>query len=255
MSSIINIGSGNGNIPEAQQFFDRLLTPPTGQREALLNDTINELVLTGLWAKLDALYFFAAATAQIALTNLLSDTAVAVPARGGTETTATVFTTDRGVVCSNLGYITTNFNPTNGGNYSLNDAMVFVALANNGNTNGQAVIDDPLSGGLVELAPARADMNSYVGLNNTHVQINGSGAASGFFLLQRTSSTALQLFKDNVSVGTATATATGVPNKQICFGAGPFSIMAGAIGKSLNSTERNALDTIVRNYLTALGAL
>lgn len=115
--------SGPTFSAEAQQFFDRLVTPPSDTRKTQYATLIDALVTAGIWAKLDVFYVFAAADRATALTNLKQSN------YGGTEVNTVTFAADTGYTGngSSTG-ITSGYNPAvvNGAeNFKQDDASVF----------------------------------------------------------------------------------------------------------------------------------
>lgn len=243
----------NGNSPTSQQFFDRLLTPPTVVREALYSDLINSLVSTGVWSKLDVLYLFAATDIGTALVNLVS---------GKYQAFLTLlnnlpsFVADRGFTGANLSLIESGFSPSTAtaANYQLNDAMVMAA------------IDTSLSLDQFDHAIAlSADIATWISPRNnsdlakfavncaSFQNVTNSGAQSGIWLAQRTSSSASELFRDNSSIGTSAIASSALPSGNLRSGSA-YQLTAFAAGASLNSGQRGALQSAIAAYMAAVGA-
>jgi hypothetical protein len=239
--------SGGGVAPnssEAQQFYDRLLTPPTSEREALYNALIDGLVTAGVWAKLDALYLFSAADEATALTNLIqADYAASRLQSSG----AAVFTADEGFSDgSTLKLITSNFNPTTAAspNLTQNDAMVGfwsydAVQVNNWDINQMITSGVILTG--IELYPKWSDGKSYYSVNDG---VNGgptnSGDSSGLFLAQRTASNARAIYHNDALLGSDTQASAAPVNGNIVFSCLHDTRVA-IIGASLSAGERTAL--------------
>lgn len=259
MSSVIYVGSGNGNSAEAQQFFDRLLTPPTSHREAIYANLLDDLSAGGVLAKLDALYLFAAADPQTATTNLVSGNykawGVGVGAYGGTA--PTYFTADRGITGSGAdNYVLSNFSSTTAaGNFSKNDALIFVVVRSvTQSGQQQPILDDPANAGVVGINLHFDNSTITYKLNSVAATYSGIHS-TGFYLLQRTASNAMELFLDNTSIATSSQASSTLSNSNMVLAPSALQLPVAAIGKSLTPTERGVLDTACRAFLTSVGAL
>lgn len=252
MSSLIYIGSGNGNSAQSQQFFDRLVTPPTGIREALYGQLIDGLVTDGIWAKLDGLCVFASADNQTGFTNLISSSFQSRwPQNTGT------FTVDAGATplgsATNLG---ANFIPSSQGvNYQLNSACVFSWNLGTSATNNPVI-------GLTNtvIYPHFGDINT----GNTNFAVNGSlqdigssaASLSGFWLANRTSSNSMTLDRNGVQIATSSNSSLSMDSSEWSISSNNTNqIAAWGFGGSLTSGQRLILYTRLYNYLHAIGAV
>jgi hypothetical protein len=248
-------GGGASNSAEAQQFFDRLLTPPTAAREALYNALIDGLVADGVWAKLDALYIFAAADEGTALENLIQTTYQA--ARWQSSGAAT-FTIDQGFNAgSGLRQVTSNFNPSTATapKFTQNDGMVFFWSYTTAQISQPAVLIQAILGaGLdtVSIYPKWSGGQIYARCNGaTDLTGTNSGDSSGLYLVQRTASNAQALYRNSTLMVSNSAASSAVSNGQIacrcehstrCFG----------IGSSLTAPQRAALEARLTTYIAAV---
>lgn len=209
MSSQIFIGSGNGNSAQAQQFFDRLLTPPTGQREFFYSSLIDGLVTDGTWAKLDGLYVFCSADEGAILTNLVSGSY-----RASYPTDPPAYTVDRFLSPQGSDTtITLNFNPFSaGGHYSQNSACLFgwnlASTSNSGWLIGTST-------NVIELVPKDGTGHTLIALNSVTKDDLGTGVAadaSGLWVANRTGATALTLDRNGVRIATLTTASVAPEN-------------------------------------------
>ena len=243
-------GGGGGYSAEAQQFLDRLTDPGTTRKDAYAA-IIDALVTAGVWSKLDALWIMAADSAGNGLVNLKSSSypLTLVPGSGNPT-----FDADEGFTAENNShYIDTGFNPsTAGGQFSQNSAhFSFWSRTASPSPNNVALMGNGAAGtsGESNLFPAYSGADFY-----GRVNVNSSSAfgtvpdASGHFIANRSSSTALQGYRNGAAVGsgvTATSQAPLSANFLICRATGGVSgdakFAAASIGASLSSGEAAAL--------------
>lgn len=254
----LGLGSSRGrrgartNSAEAQQFFNRLMPAPSPVRQVLYASLIDTLVAAGVWAKLDRLAILAAADAPTSLVDLVSTTALAA--------SATVFTADRGWTTVGLNScILSNFNPSVGGNYTQNSAMVCCWNLSTGISGSQLWRTD-------------ADLNvllyPYVsnGGNKTQAIFHGTagvdystplnpGDASGLFMTNRTASNAWTLLRNNTVLASPTHTSTTPEDGNLKIGFGVYQPAAYAMGGALTVPQQTALYNALQTYLHAVGAV
>lgn len=244
------------NSPEAQQFFDRLLTPPTSAREALYNTLIDGLVADGVWVKLDQLCV-AAADEATCLENLVQ----ALPMPGRDQSSgAAVYTADAGWSAgAALKNVTTGFNPTTAisPHYVRNDAMAMVVIEG-GSAQNNATFDTGTSGAIVQCTDLYPN---WVGDGKTYFAINaaadtlinpGPADINGMMILQRTASNASALYHNGVLIGTSTAASIAPVNNKFFMRCSIGTTAAWAIGASLSAGEHTALYNRVTTYLAAI---
>jgi hypothetical protein len=105
-------------LVETAALIGAMTAKPSPARQALIDQTILSLKASGVWAKLDRLYFFAAHDAQASLLNWKDPAVVAV------NTNAAAFVADQGYTGNGTtSYIDATFNPSSGThNYVRNSA-------------------------------------------------------------------------------------------------------------------------------------
>lgn len=251
--------TGGRYEPEASALFARFTTPPTAQRKGLINDLIKALKASGVWAKLDALYLFAAADAQAARRNWIADAYNA--ASGGSPT----FVADRGFQGDgSAAYLTTGFNPaTAGGKYTRNNAHLAVwrRLAPTGNSTDI---------GVSAIGPYPGSLMRGAGGAGSGFQLNSEPAtisvpyALGHDIITRVDASNMTVYRAGSSLGTfpkASVAVTNLPffllalnyaGSALQFSNGQLS--AASIGAGLTATEAAAFYGAIRTYLLALGA-
>lgn len=258
LGQVSGIAAQSGFSVQAEALFSRFSTPPTGARKALINTYITSLVSAGIWAKLDALYLFAAADTQGAglnwVQNLYNCTLVSSP----------TFTADRGYTGNGTSaYIDSGFNPASASSpkYVQNDASV--ALWSR--TSGTSTVSDAgefdgtdgtsiLCRGLTDNTNFR--VNNASGINTVGAVTDGTG----LFSVRRTAPNALKAYRNGVSLGTDGATSTAVNSLTVKFltaTAATFSsrqLAMGRIGQSLTDAEEVTFYNSTLAYLQGVGA-
>ena len=222
----------------------------TTARKLIVNDLILGLKADGIWAKLDRLWLFAAADTQSALLGLKLSTATAV--------NSPAFVADRGFTGAASAYIDCNYNPsTDAVNWAQNNACFFAW----NNTAGQ--VANALVGANVanrnKLYPEHATNDTRWSINVVSSQAATTGIVgnTGLWAVNRTASTATQLYLNGIELATATMgsgalgsaiyvfrDATIYTTRQCCcFGN----------GANLSIPEQVALYNRIRTYMSGVG--
>ncbi len=244
--------------PQASQFLSRLATQPTSARQALYAACIDALVAGGVWTKLDALYLLAAANAPTALTNLRSSSFSA------TATNNPTFTANQGYAGDGAtSLVDTNFNPTTASApFYVQDSAHISAWVRTSRA-GAAMSDMGNASGTTgtNIIPFFTDNSAYLRVNdNAEAEGFAVAASNGYWLGNRSSSTARQGYLNAVSVGTYLSNTSKTPiNSNMVLGHGGGSgfstdqISAASIGGSLTSGQVTTLYNALNTYLTAVG--
>ena len=251
---------------EAQQFFDRI-TDPGDTRKDVYATLIDGLEADGLWAKLDALWMFAADITGNAVVNLKSSSFTASLVNSPT------FTADEGYTGNgSTSYVSSTYTPsTAGGNYTQNSAAFGVYIRTDRAT-GSAFNDmgvQTTAGGskVSDLIPRWTDGNCYYTLNAATggAFVNtGANSVRGFRALSRVGSTLATPYKNGTAVEAGdAATSSGLPAVAFYIGAknnagtaANFStdqIAASFIAGGLDATENSNLASRINAYMTSLG--
>jgi hypothetical protein len=255
MRSHSGIIAATGNSSEAQQFFNRLITTPTPERQTVYAQLINSLLNAGVWPLLDALYLFAAADTATALVNLKQQRFSA----GYWEpitTTYPAFIPDQGWLTSDIDVnISTNFNPsTSGGNFTQNSACVGSWSLTSAQTDAM-LIGTRTQAVDIEIFPKRNDNSTCWGLNDAAEQTStGATDASGWWFMQRTASNAQAIYRNDTLIDSKSNASSSPVNEVIHF-TGPYRHAAGVIGAALSNTHRSALYLGIHTYLHAIAAI
>jgi len=258
-------GAGGGYLPESTALFARFTTPPTNARKTLINTLIKTLKDGGVWSKLDALYLTAAADAQAARRNWISD------AFNLTAINSPTFTTDRGYAGDgSSSYLNTGFNPTTVSSpmYMQNSSHISAW-----NRTTRAATDKSLMG-------ARQSTTKYIDLGPRIVSGGGGflgrmGGVTGFiepntnsdghFVVNRASSAGFEGYRNASPLGSAAIASITPPNSFIALLGRSFNdstadalttdqIAAATIGGSLSAGDVSILNGALNAYLIAIGA-
>jgi hypothetical protein len=222
---------------------------------------IDGLVADGLWPKLDVLHIYATQNTATAQLNLVSGSYPA--SLNGSP----AFTADRGytgIDGSSTVYINTGFNPTTAPSAKFTQNLAHLSAWNLVNAT-QANPAIGIMGSIRSMLHIRyiTDVTFYE-LNGSY---DGSGGVSntdarGHHLVNRTTSTNVQGYRNGSSVVSSGTATTGLPNLNIySLGANNGGTPAGAgvqltmasIGSSLSSTQATNFYNRLRTYMTAVG--
>lgn len=225
---------------------------------------INGLVADSLWTKLDALYIFATKDTTTANLNLKSTSF------GLTQTGSITFAADQGYTGdASTGHFDTGFTPsTAGGNYTQNAAS-FGTYILTSRTTGQNYAEmgtqnNPAGTAAADLYPWFTDNNLYGEINANGAGVAAPANVQGMYVVSRTASNALAVYRNGSSFTTASTASVANPNQTFYIMAthgGPGTVVsrsgdklsAAFIGGAMNSTEAGNLSTRINAYMTALG--
>lgn len=247
------IGGGSpSNSAEAQQFFDRLMTPPTAARQSQYDSLlISPLVAAGVWAVTDVLCI-AGADSATSLANIRQG--VFYAALTGVPSFP-AFTVDTGFVCLGpSGRVQSNFNPsTASGNYARNSASIGVWTKTAG----------PQAQSIAQIG-SDTFLYPFYNTNRTDFAINdgadtfADGAAAdgtGFWLLNRTASNSKKLYRNGVEVLSGTSASVALTNAILMFGQTSLQVGGWFVGAGLTLSQIAALHSAGSDYRTAVGAI
>ena len=261
-------GGPAANSAEAQQFYDRLFTPPTpgGAEEIRWNTFIDGLVADGVWAKLDALnLWFAGANEGDCHVNLIQSAY-------NTERyqTAGVATYTQGQGYSGGAVnkcIASNFNPfsASGAKFTRTDASFGMLIYSTATLNVAAVNDGVRTGGGMtqlyhtELWPKYNTTIGYHNCNGTEETFpapDASADSSGFYIVQRTGANAAAIYRNDMvtPVDTSTSASTALVDSEIYYQCAHSCRMA-FIGGSLTEAQRIAFKSRLQTLVTAISGV
>jgi len=223
------------------------------------------LVTDGTWAKLDLLYIFATNTSTTALLNLVSTSFTAA------NTGALTFTTDQGFTGTGVvgGFIDTNWVPsTNAVQYTLNGGMtgVYIRTSRVTANNMTGYGCNNVAGTSYSYFRGRnASGNIEAGLNDGTFGGFANANVQGSWVMNRTSSSNIDIFKNAGStlLGNITATSVALPDRNMQVfqlgngaGQGPTTDQQAAFwaGGGFSAADVSSFQARVNAYMTAVGA-
>lgn len=256
------------NSAEAQQFYDRLFTPPTpgSAEEIRWNTFIDGLVADGVWARLDALtLWFAGANEGDCHVNLIQS---AYNTERYQTAGAVTYTQGQGYSGGNVNRcIVSNFNPStaSGAKFTRNDAS-FGMLIYSTATVGQAAINNGAreGGGMsslenIALYPKYNTTVGYHNCNGTEESFpaaDGVADSSGFYIIQRTGANAAAVYRNDMvtPVDSSTSASTALVDSEIWYRCQHSCRMA-FIGGSLTEAQRIAFKSRLQTLVTAISGV
>lgn len=258
------LGSGRGvsYAAESSAIFAAFTTPPTTARKALIDACVVSLKTAGVWAKLDALYMFAAADSQAGLINWKNPGTY-----NGTAVNSPTFTADHGFVGNGTSsYVDLNYNPgTAGGHLSQDSASAGIwSLTNSaadcsdlGGSDGSAQILFQINW---------SDGKFYSDITNNIDSATVVADSLGHNVLSRTASGSYAKYKAGSSIATISSASIGVPNSDMLVGAKKASgggaiqfssrqYAAAHLGGGLTAGEVASLYAAQHTYLQAVAGV
>lgn len=256
------VGTTAGTCNEATAFLARTTSPDATHISAYTN-FICGLVADNVWTKFDALYVLAAQSTTNALLSLVSSTFNA------TSNGSPTFTADRGYTGTNLSatvYLSTNFNPSTASSpkFTQNSAHVSGWSVTDAGALGTGFIGYSITTNEAAIVPKYTDNNAYFRTNSSGSAGQAVATSQGFYIGNRSSSTAVQGYKDGSQIMTHTSSdnSVAIQNANMAIlainintvpqGSG-HQIAFASIGSSLSSDDALAFYTRARTYATAVG--
>lgn len=261
--------SGGGTDADATAWRDEVVTDGgtvSGGRLTLVSDYLTTLKSSpGFSTVFDHLNLYAAENAISAredIKRLVLVTPVGTP----------TFTTDRSYTGSASAYLNTLLQPDGTGNYTQNSAHFSFWLRNNKAAENAVEMGSSTAaftaGCSISLKWAD-DGNCYVALNdgNSYGGRAGMVDTSGHWIISRTASNLVTIYRNGVSVFTTTIASTGLPIYNYTVNGAFDSQSSGAfnfgstgqyamssIGRGLTGAEALAFYNATQTYMTAVGA-
>lgn len=250
------ISSSGGASPYVAQFYNRLLTPPSAAWDAIYQSFINGLVSDGIWSGLDGLFVLCAADSTTSLVDLTATGSLPhVDYQGGVTG---VFTPKVGWnPTGNLWFLQFGYSPSSQGvNFKQNDNSVFCYISQStSSTSGQYFYELIETGTSTQHTEVSMNYTLYSASSGSPFNMGPLSPETGFFLTQRTSSSAEAIYRNAVLVNSQSAKASvAIPIGEVTIRA---NITRGILGygKSLDGAGRTALNNRVQALLTAVAAL
>ena len=237
---------------ESLRIFNAFPTPPSAARKVRIDDCVKALKNSGIWAKLDAFYMFAAEVATAATVNWKAPgTYNAVAINGPT------FEYDRGFIGGGTSYLDSVFNPTTAPSpkFTQNSASFF----------GFSLTSAEIVAGMLGNASNTIFlMPRYTGLALWQIHSGGwiqpaSADGSGLWSGNRSSSTATELYRNGALFGSGAATSAAMASESNKFlfrqaQYWPGQLAAGGFGQSLTLAENTALFNAIAAYRAGIAA-
>lgn len=256
-------GGGPSYDADASALFVRMSVPPDDARKGVINTLIVGLKAAGIWTVLDAIWLIAAHDAQAARLNWKGDV------NNISAVNSPTFTVDRGYAGDGASsYLFLNFDPSANGGVLVLDSAHFAVWNRTNNTNTGPGVITTSSTRRLQTSPRSAANEIGWATNGGNVLSTSTGGsittAVGMTLGNRTGSTATQVDRNGVQIGSSTDVSTGLPVFSPTLGAlnnngspGNFSSREWAfasLGAGLTPQQRQDYYTLIAAYMTAVGA-
>jgi hypothetical protein len=246
---------GGSYSASANQFFDRLITPPA--TAYLYDSLISSLVASGAWALLDVLNVAGAPDSGTSLVNLKQSSFQATITETAGIPTFTPNVGWNGGGSPGQKCIDFHFNPSiAGGNYTQNNAMFF-AWQIGGTQANEQIITDTSGGANVELWPKYSNGNTLWAINGDGTEISAAQSAdgSGLWVIQRTAANVCVAYNNDVLFQTSSNVSAALINKDLQTNIGTNKIFAWGMGAPLSGSQRTSLFSGLQTIGRGIGAL
>lgn len=237
----------------ADPIIAAMTVAPSPEREALIRQTVGDLVSTGLWNKMDLLYFAAAHDQQAATVNWMdpAGTKLDVPAQF-------TFTEDHGFVSTGTGIIGTGYAPSDLNHYS--QQFAHIGLWNPTDVEAfQAIYANDSGSSFLQLSTratgARLKINE--GSSSANYSFN---AVTGHFIgnLDQSGGVVRGYHNGIQRFSVVPTSNVAEPTTEIGLLSGSLSTNSGMavahIGGALTPAEITDLHTIIKNYVNTVTA-
>tara|TARA_Y100001938_G_scaffold114837_1_gene157907 strand:+ start:315 stop:1520 length:1206 start_codon:yes stop_codon:yes gene_type:complete len=255
----INAAVAAGTLPPtslsgiaAAALSARMTVRPTIARRTLMEALIYDLMVGGVWEKLDGLYVLASHDEQAAKLNWLG-----AGMQDLTSVNAPVFQADRGFTGDGAtNYLDTNSLASGLALYKNNDATMGVYARTT--VADSAQMDIGVTGAWINVNTAPGNIAIRAHQSTSALSVSNGGDPTGLFVWSR-DATNVYIYKDGALLSTQAANTSTLPgaNMTILKGDVNYStrqISAAFFGRRLTNGEHSALNTALAAYLTGLGA-
>lgn len=241
--------------PDAEAYFARMTVQPDAERKACLNTLVSGLKFNGLYSKLDRLYILAAHDAQAALLDVRGTGATDLVVNG-----TVTFVEDRGYKGDgSTGYLAGVGAPSAFTQYTQDSASYCTYIASAGDMASQLALVG--RAGVTDsffVSPRIATGTLSVRLNSGTGDAWGVLHGLGCSIISRTSSTAVEAYKDGVSLGakSRTSSAKATSARTLARGDAVYNkdtVSIHCFGAGLTSAEAGILYSMLDAYMTAIG--
>jgi hypothetical protein len=246
---------------EAKRLFNAMTIIPDVTRKKLIDYTIRQLKIKGIWDRLEFLYLFAANNSQAGRLNWKNPGLYTA-----TEVLAPVFTTDQGYTPNgSTSFLKTGFIPSiNLTVAGLNDISFGLYsrtdVARNANDIGCV---DATSTHRISMNLRNSTGNLYVSsINNSSGPSIANLNSLGFHYSYRSNSTNVVLGKNGIDLSTSNVVSVALPSVEMYIGGmNNNGSLSGASNRQfsfsyLGNSAINFSDfySIIQNYMTQIGA-
>jgi hypothetical protein len=247
-------------------YMAQMTVKPNFARQGLLNTAFTSLKSSGLWTKIDCLYFLASHDSQASLLNAKAPTTFGLTATSaGSPVTSPTFTVDRGWQGAGAGatiggYLASSFNPTLGTPLMTQNSN-HIAVWNNIASSG-AVQGTYREAGGGQLLIACKNPTAVLWCMNMAGSADipaQTGDGTGFYAHSRDNSATYKAYQGANVLGPITRASAAVVNGtfRVLAGGSGFSnarVAAASWGAALTDTDAGNLRSIMQTYLSAIGA-
>lgn len=244
---------------EAQQYFNRLAILPGQDTLVKMAEFIDSLKQNGVWAKIDEMWLLANKTAANGLIGLKNK-------KNCTNVNSASFAAYRGFTSNGTtSYLNSQFNfATEGVNYTLNSASIGLYSRTNADNSGLfdfGVVDATINRIFFQTRTS----NNFAGrINESAGDAVSNSDSRGFFIINRSGSSAAQYYKNAVNLKSSTTSSTAIPSGNayiLCRngngtpdGFSTHQISFVFVGGSLTSQEVTNFNNCLERLLDYLGA-
>lgn len=252
---LTNVAAVGPLLPPTQALVARFTTPPTAARALLINTMIHDLIVAGVWSKLDFLHVMAAADAQAAQRNWIAD------AYNLTPQNSPNFLADRGYLSNGTSsYLGTGFVPSTAPSAKMSQDDTSIGVWSLTNVTGGNDLD--MGGGSLVINSRSSNANTLRGTVNAGSFVNfGSTANSlGFHALARSASDTVRGYKDGALVASTASTSgplTSTETDTLRAGTSYSNrrIAMGFLGANLTDDEMEDFYDAALAYMQGVGAV
>lgn len=244
---------------EYQAVYDEFSDPPTATIAGYQNTMVASLVDGGYWARMDLFYVMANKAEADALLMWLD------PDAGTFDLVETgagdlTFTTYEGFTGDGTNYLTTNYNAsTEATNFTLNSGSGLIYVRDDQQTAsvfGSTAAVNPY----IHLTVRYTDNTLYAKINEGTGLTAANSDSRGFYIISRTASDAMEVYKNGSSIVSGNPAVDAIPNANILLltriSSGTkvtHQISIFAIMNGVDDTDATAINTIIETYMDALG--
>jgi len=260
ISATVDLASGDADVVAWKNAVITAGGSVSGDREDALTIFVAGLKTDGIWVKLDRLWIYAAENTQSALIDIKNRVAAS-------PVNSPSFMVDRGYTGNNSSsYINTNFDPSiNGVNYTRNSASGGIWLVDNVGAGSSDTQIGALAAGAYAVNIAANPGGNVIARINQTASITVSNPGIGLLVVNRSGSSAAELYYNGSSIGTNTGASAALIAQPVYVGArnnagtadtfAPDQIGACFFAASLDATDQSNLFTRFSTFMMEPGVV